>query len=196
MIRSFLPKLSGSCLLGGSPGDTTRYRHPCAPSILQQELAKTIAGSASGLSVSPIQSSTLPALKTSVLSECSQGTHLSTATPNPRPSRPVSTNPTTCLQQTYALVENEDSESETAMERFDPENPERTACLDYGSRDGVTVVDGNGSVGVRFKEGGLGEVGVGGTEPWRLIHWSDLRSDISPGVGGGGRMKFPRGPDR
>jgi hypothetical protein len=87
------------------------------------------------------------------------------------------------LQPAHTLVANQVPESESAMGWFDPENSERTACLDDGPRDGirlrhfidvngVPVVDEDGGVSagfeVRFvpgyKGGGLDEVGVRGVE--------------------------------
>jgi hypothetical protein len=85
------------------------------------------------------------------------------------------------LQPAYTLVANQVPESESATGRFDPENSERTVCLDNGPLDGirlrhfvdvngVLVMNGDGGVSVRFERrfvpgyegGGLDEVGVGG----------------------------------
>jgi hypothetical protein len=58
---------------------------------------------------------------------------------NPRLGHPVPTKPMIRLQPAHTLVENGIPKSESTVGRFDPENSERTVCLDHGPRDGILL---------------------------------------------------------
>lgn len=83
---------------------------------------------------------------------------------DPRTRHPFPTKPMIRLQPTNALAKHAVSKPETAMGRFDPENSERTVCLDYRPRDRVrirrtgvgdemAVADRDGGVSARFEVG-------------------------------------------